>query len=146
MSFRKVFHSTLAALILSALPGSLACMDPVGPDGLGKCGPRPSQEQADACTRSFCPRALKLPFDAVVQNVSIVGPEKIYTRLLLWLGHHLPGPGKDQPRRLHGFSYGNRHRLPGREDPLATGIRARIGLGTVPPASFNMNFQPTRSP
>jgi hypothetical protein len=86
MSFRKVFHSTLAALIQSALPGSLACMDPVGPDGLGKCGPRPSQEQADACTRSFCPRALKLPFDAVVQNVSIVGPEKIYTGLVRGLG------------------------------------------------------------
>ncbi|MDR3669223.1 MAG: hypothetical protein P4L36_00165 [Holophaga sp.] len=78
----RVAHPGLAALVLCALPWSLACMAPAAPSALGKCGPKPTQEQADASVRSFCPRALPLPYQAVVQNVAIVGPEKIYTGLV----------------------------------------------------------------
>jgi len=72
----------LAALTLAALPWALACMAPADSGALGRCGPKPTQEQADASARVFCPRALELPYKAQVANVSIVGPEKIYTGLV----------------------------------------------------------------
>jgi hypothetical protein len=81
------FHNRFRRLSSAAMPlvllaGSLACTVPVQPARMGPCGPRPTQQQAEADARSFCPRALEFPYLAKVQDVRIVGPEKIYTGIV----------------------------------------------------------------
>lgn len=79
----RYIQRLLVALALSEFACSLACMKPAGPGALVKCGPKPTPERAENVARSFCPRALALPFNAKVEDIQIVGPEKIYTGLVV---------------------------------------------------------------
>jgi hypothetical protein len=79
----RYIQGLLVVLALSELAFSLACMKPAGPGALVKCGPRPTQGQAQNIARSYCPRALALPFNAKIEDIQIVCPEKIYTGLVV---------------------------------------------------------------
>lgn len=79
----RYIQGLLVGLALSEMACSLACMKPAGPGALVKCGPRPTREQAENIAHSFCPRALGLPVNAKIEDIQIVGPEKIYTGLVV---------------------------------------------------------------
>jgi hypothetical protein len=83
MNSPRYIQGLLVALALSELACSLACMKPAGAGALVKCGPKPTREQAESVARSFCPRALGLPVNALIEDIQIVGPEKIYTGLVV---------------------------------------------------------------
>lgn len=54
----------------------------VTPENLAKCGPRPSQAQAEEYARTWASQALADPFSAVVRDVTVVGPSQNYRGLV----------------------------------------------------------------